>query len=76
MDAEEASLEDGAIVFEVDGDAAAHADLFPAIDDDVLRRGWGRLRGREVALEEVPGFTSAVDGRRGRREARRGRSVR
>ena len=36
MDAEETSLEDGTLAFEVDRATAAHADLFAAIDEGTI----------------------------------------
>ena len=36
MDAEETSLEDGTMVFQVDGDTAAHADQFAAIEEGAI----------------------------------------
>ncbi len=51
MDTAETSLEDGTMVFEVDCDTAAHADLFAAIDDDALRAAGVGYPGAEVAIE-------------------------
>ena len=50
MDAEETSLKDGTIVFEVDRGTAAHADLFAAIDEGTITAAGVAYGGSEVDI--------------------------
>ena len=50
MDTEATSLEDGTIVFEVDRDTTAHADLFTAIDDGMITAAGVAYGGSEVEI--------------------------
>ena len=50
MDAEETSLEDGTIVFEVDRDMAAHADLFAPIEEGAITAAGVAYGGSEVDI--------------------------
>ena len=50
MDTEETSLEDGTIVFEVDRDTAAHADLFAAIEEAAITAAGVAYGGSEVDI--------------------------